>query len=781
MFWPQKLVQVSAFILLVTGIGLWFSLPDPLFDRPLAWEILDREGQLIGGQVAEDGQWRFEGPEHLPAKYRVCLLQFEDHRYTWHPGFDAFAMLRAFFQNVRAHRIVSGGSTISMQVIRLQRAGQPRNFWEKMIEMLLAWRLELSCSKEEILGLYAQQAPYGGNVVGLEAAAWRYYGRDPNRLSWAESAALAVLPNQPSAVRPGKGEATLAAKRNRLLLRLQQSGIIDSLEYSLATIEPVPNAPLPLPQEAHHFIQWEIQRHPGKHRFKSTLDPRLQHRVLDVVNRYQSNLTGKEIHNAAVLITSVDENEVLAYVGNLPGAGQRYDGWVDCIQAPRSTGSILKPFLTTAAFTRGLVHPNSLLPDVPLLINGYQPENFNLSYEGAVSTEEALRKSLNIPMVNLLRKFGPAPFLAELHKAGFTTFPQPADHYGLSLILGGGETTLWELNTVYSSMARTLLHYTQYDSQYLPGDWRESASLMTESTLQGKPKWYAKPGIWPAGAIWLSFEAMTALTRPDEEGHWQEFPSQQRVAWKTGTSFGFRDAWAVGITPQYVISVWAGNADGEGRPGCTGIQAAAPLMFQVLGQLPGSSWFTTPYDDLSELVVCRESGYLAGKDCPRDTVWGLPAMERMPPCSFHHRIWINPDNGLQVDRGCFDGPSKAENWFILPPLQAYYYRHSHPWYLDVPRWQDGCRAGEDPMALIYPHTSSRDIYLPTNGRGAIQPLIMKATHINPSATIYWHLDGKYLQSTQGIHSLSLSSEPGPHRLVLVDEDGNQLERAFVFH
>ena len=778
MFLPKIFAHSSAALVAILGIWFWFCLPEPLFDRPLAKELLDRQGQLIGGQVAIDGQWRFEGPDSIPVKFKTCLVQFEDQRFYHHPGIDVFALFRALKQNVHARKVVSGGSTLTMQVIRLIRSGKPRTLWEKLIELTWALRLECSSDKEAILHAYASHAPFGGNVVGLEAASWRYFDRPPSQLSWAESAVLAVLPNQPSMVRPGKHDAALKAKRNRVLRQLLTQGMLDSLDYILALDEPVPESPLPLPQIAPHFLQYTVQSGPDMHRISSTIDRSMQNKVNSLLAHYERELNGKEIHNAGVLITSVENNEVLAYAGNLPGAGTKYAGAVDCIQAMRSTGSILKPILTTAAFTRGLVHPQTLLPDVPVLINGYQPENFNLQYEGAVTVEEALKKSLNIPMVSLLRNYGVPNFLQDLRKSGFNSFPFTAEHYGLSLILGGGETSLWQLNRVYGAMARTLLHYTDHDAQYTREDWESSYGWSDPNGSTHPVHYQSDAVVWPAGAIWLSFNAMTTLTRPDEEGRWQQFPSQQMVAWKTGTSFGFRDAWAVGITPGYIISVWAGNADGEGRPGCTGIQAAAPLLFQIINNLPSSPWFTTPYDDLSSLILCSKSGLLPGPYCPTDTVWGLATMERMGACPYHHRIWVNPVTGKQVDKACYSGVPEASATFQLPPLQAYYYRRSHPEYQDPPPWQLGCGQDHQPMALIYPHASSQSIYLPVNANGNIQPLVLKATHEDPDAAIHWHLDGNYLGTTHRVHSLTVTLAKGNHLLVLLDDQGNQLTRSF---
>ena len=603
----------SAVILLVL---FWLSLPSPLFKDPYATVVYDRQGRLLGARIAADGQWRFPPLDSVPDKFSTCLIQFEDRYFYWHPGFNPVSMGRALWQNIRAGKIVSGGSTITMQTIRLSRKGKARTFWEKAIEIWLAFRLEVSSSKRSILNMYASHAPFGGNNVGLAAAAWRYFGRPPSELSWAEAAVLAVLPNAPAAIHPGRNRKVLLEKRNRLLKRLLAQGTIDGITCELACEEPLPLDPLPLPNTARHLVDYFYKEKEGR-QIMTSIDAGLQEKVAEVARRHQRLLDANQVFNAAVLVMDLNTGDIIAYLGNSADEDDTaHSPDVDIIMAPRSSGSILKPFLYAAMMDAGELLPGMLVPDVPVYFSGFSPKNFSRTYDGAVPARYALSRSLNIPAVYLLMQYGVQPFYDLLKKLGMTTLNNPASHYGLSLILGGAECTLWELCRMYSGMGRVLKGKEGTPSRRNGPGGMESLFLGMESL----------PG-YSAGSAWLTLQALRDVNRPEEEEGWKAFASARDIAWKTGTSFGFRDAWSVGLTADYLVGVWAGNADGEGRPGLTGVSAAAPLMFEVFRLLPASDqWFPEPYDDLEKTEVCRQSGHRPSVYCQdRDHSYGLQA------------------------------------------------------------------------------------------------------------------------------------------------------------
>lgn len=774
----------SAGVLLLLGLGYMFSLPHPLFREPFSLVLEDRQGELLGARIAIDGQWRFPPPDSVPDRFATALIEFEDHRFYFHPGVDPLAIGRALLQNLRNGHVVSGGSTLTMQVIRLARGDRRRSLGQKMIEAILATRLELGCSKKKILTLYAAHAPFGGNVVGLEAAAWRYFGKSPALLSWGEAALLAVLPNSPALIHPGRNRDELLAKRNRLLDRLLDRHVLDTLDWELARAEALPDQPHPLPRLAPQLLDRIARQSPsgrGPSRFRSTLDLTLQRQAERIVDRHQQTLQFNKIHNLAALVLDVENNETLTYVGNAPGAGADHAGDVDIITAPRSTGSILKPFLYAALLQEGQLLPTSLVPDVPSTIHGFRPENFNQQYDGAVPARQALSRSLNVPMVYMLQDYGLEKFHFTLRHLGFSTITRPPDHYGLTLILGGAEATLWDIANAYAGMSRVLDHFYPYNSRYDAQDFRPASFLSATPTAPGALQRDATH--ISAGAAWFTFEAMQQLERPDSEGQWEQFSSSRRLAWKTGTSFGFRDAWAVGVTPRYVVAVWAGNADGEGRPGLIGVQAAAPVLFDLIDLLPAGDWFAPPYDDMIRLPICRQSGYRALPICPVDTVWAPRAGERVRGCPYHRMVHLSADGQWQVNSSCaLPADIRHEPWFVLPALQEHYYRTRQPSYRPLPPFHPDCRPPENddnssPMQLIYPRQLTR-IFVPVDLDGQLQRTIFSVAHRRPNTTIYWHLDQEYLGATQTFHQMELQPRPGKHLLTLVDEEGNRLEQWF---
>jgi penicillin-binding protein 1C len=393
---------------MAASVIYYYSLSFPLFEVPYATVLEDKKGNLLGAAIADDGQWRFPQTDSVSEKFKLAITHFEDQYFDFHPGFNPFSLLRATWQNVKAGKVVSGGSTLTMQVIRLARH-KDRTFWEKFKEIALATRLEMACSKEEILKLYAAHAPFGGNVVGIDAAAWRYFGRNSHQLSWAENALLAVLPNSPSLIYPGKNHKLLLKKRDLLLHKLLNNNVIDTLTYQLALTEVIPSHPHALPSFAPHLLtRMRNEGLKGK-RKRSSLDIVLQQQVSKILYRHHLPLKANQIFNGAALILDVQSGDVLAYVGNTQ-AGASHGEAVDIITAPRSTGSILKPFLYAAMLDEGQILPQSILPDIPTFIDGFAPKNFDQSFEGAVPADEVIALTLNVPAVHMLRADGVEKF-----------------------------------------------------------------------------------------------------------------------------------------------------------------------------------------------------------------------------------------------------------------------------------------------------------------------------------------------------------------------------------
>ncbi|MDH4058655.1 MAG: penicillin-binding protein 1C, partial [Cyclobacteriaceae bacterium] len=462
MKWFSLKWKLGYAVIIGLAAGYYFCLPPSLFKDTYSTVLEDRTGELLSASIASDEQWRFPPIDSVPEKFSKALVQYEDKRFYSHPGVDLLSLGRAIEQNWKARKIISGGSTLSMQVIRLSRKGKPRTYFEKIIEIILATRLELQYSKEEILSLYASHAPFGGNVVGLDAACWRYFGRNCHQLSWAEAALLAVLPNAPSLMHPGKNRNQLHLKRDAHLDQLRKEGVIDESTCELSKAEGIPKEPVALPRFARHLMQRIARDGLSQTRVVSTIDLNLQEHVERIVQEQHYQLKGNQIYNAAAIVVEVKTGNVVAYVGNTQRKSEGYHGEeVDIIASPRSTGSILKPFLFAAMLDEGKILPQTLLPDVPTFINGFSPQNFSHEYDGAVPAGSALIRSLNIPAVHLLREYRYEKLHALLKELGMTTLNQLPDHYGLSLILGGAEGNLWDITGMYASMARALNNYSQ--------------------------------------------------------------------------------------------------------------------------------------------------------------------------------------------------------------------------------------------------------------------------------------------------------------------------------
>lgn len=768
--------KVMLGILTFLLIGYIFCLPGQLFHVPYSTVVTDRNDELLGARIASDGQWRFPPRETTPEKIKQCLITFEDKHFYHHWGVNPLSVGRAIYQNTKHKRIISGGSTLTMQTIRLAR-NESRTFGEKVIEMIWATRLEFRASKEEILSMYVSHAPFGGNVVGLDAAAWRYFGHSAEDLSWAESAMLAVLPNAPAMIHLSKGRKMLLSKRNRLLKQLLEKKIIDSSTYELAITEPLPDEPHPLPQIAPHLVSRFYKERNGLYT-RSTIDRGMQTHIEDLAERWSNEFNRSDIRNLAILVIDIPTNQVIAYCGNVHFDRKQGGNQVDVIQAPRSTGSILKPFLYYAMLQEGSLLPDMLLPDIPININGFTPQNFSMQYEGAVPASEALARSLNIPAVTMLQRYGVPKFHNFLQQTGFKTITRSSSHYGLSLILGGAEATLWDVTNTYAQMGRSLIPHP--DSK--PSEKKEAGIIMVEEKEKENEttqKSNQKNFIWDKGAVWQTFDALKEVNRP-EEIDWKSIPSMQTIAWKTGTSYGFRDAWAVGVTPRYAVGVWVGNATGEGKPGLVGAQTAGPVLFDIFNYLPTSSWFERPTSVFVDAEVCRQSGHLKGRFCEEtDTILILPAGLRTDACPYHHLITLSADEKHRVYENCANTePTLQKSWFTLPPVWEWYYKQHHPEYRPLPPFKAGC--GEDtfqPMQFIYPPINAH-IKLPKQLDGSKGFMTVELAHNDPDATIFWHLDETYLMQTQDFHKISLQPDPGKHSLTAVDGEGNTVSTTF---
>lgn len=751
-------------------VAYFFILPRNLFNTPHSTVIFSSDNRLLGAKIASDGQWRFPQTDSVPYKFKQAIITFEDKRFYNHFGIDPLAIARALRQNLRRNGVVSGASTLTMQTIRLSRNKTNRSIWEKVIESILATRLEFRLSKEEILSKYASYAPFGGNVVGLDAAAWRYFGRSAEMLSWAESAMLAVLPNAPSMIHLGNNRDALKKKRDSLLDKMKEASILDDIECELAKEEILPDKPYPMPMFAPHLLE-RVKKEMKDSVVRTTLDYDLQLRVNDIATRHNKIFRTNKVENMAILVTDVTTGDVLAYVGNIYELGDTKRGSnVDIIPAPRSSGSTLKPFLYAGMLDDATILPTMLLPDIPHNYGNFTPRNFNNTFDGAVPAHRVLERSLNIPSVRMLDIYGQEKFLKLLNDFEFSTINKGAEHYGLSLILGGAEITMWDLTNAYTLMSSKLKNYGLRDYT------SKKISFYNEPHAEVK----VRDMPLSAASLWLTFEALSDVNRPEEEGEWKIYGSSRKIAWKTGTSYGNRDAWSIGITPEYVVCVWVGNSSGEGRPLLTGVGYASPVLFDVFGVLPNTSWYSMPENDMEQVEVCSKSGYQLTPVCESaDTLW-LPKISRQALyCPYHKEVNISSDMRYRVNSDCYPiSQMKRMSWFVLPPAMEWYYKQKNINYKPLPPLHPAISSVEDnPIEIIYPQPKMV-VVSPRGLDGKAQSIVFNAVHSIKNTTIFWHLNNQYLGSTTREHKMSILISEGKHILTLIDDRGAKTSVTF---
>lgn len=775
------LVAVSYAVLLYMPIRI---VPDTI---PYAYALYDKNGVLLGASVASDGQWRFSPEKAVPDKFAAALIAFEDKRFYYHLGIDPIAVVRALLSNIRAGHIVSGASTLTMQTMRILAGNKKRTLSQKLIESLHAILAEIRLGKAHILSLYAAQAPFGGNVVGLEAASWRYFNRSPASLSWAEAATLAVLPNQPALVYPGARRAILLEKRNALLHTLYQNKAFDAQTLELSLAEPLPRKPYPLPALAPHYLAFLKKKYPQTPKFYTDIDANMQKNLQRILELRSSDLSRKGINNAAAVIIETATGKVCAYCGNtgLDGRNTRTSS-VDIVQALRSSGSLLKPFLYAALLDSGKLLPDQLVIDIPTRIGSYKPDNNIPLYRGAVPASEALSRSLNIPAVRMLREYGISRFIDYLKRCGFTTITRSSEEYGLPLILGGGEITLYEVTRSYAELMNAACRRPLF-TEYAANDTVVNGSFSKTPSPQNSPAQnHISANRFPvsSSAAWLTLKALAEGERPDDEALWRFFAGSKRIAWKTGTSNGNRDGWAIGTTATYTVGVWFGNAEGQGREDLLSSRTAAPALFEIFSLLPQSHWPHIPLEDVKEETYCAYSGYIAGHHCTRTIKGFRPAKAPQGKlCPYCTAVTFTPDGKFQADVSDMKGPYAGQfpliqDRFVLPPAIEYYYTRFAANYKKLPPFAAG-HTGNEPahIAILFPEQGAR-IVIPVELDGSAGALIMQAAARDRGALIYWDMDGTYLGSTRGLHTITIHPKTGTHVLTITDSLGSRQSRTF---
>lgn len=743
-----------------------------------SYVALDSKEEVLISKIAKDGQWRFPISNVPDSNYIASLLEFEDKRFFYHLGVDPLAILRAIKQNIAKSRVVSGGSTITMQLSRMVLKHKTRSIFAKLSEMIVAIGLEFRFSKSQILKLYSIYASYGGNIVGIGTAKWKYFNKYNIQLSFAEAATLAVLPHQPSLIHTSKNNDRLLHKRNSLLLRLKKSNFISDLDYKLAILEPLPIQKNNLSRASTHALDYLIKTYPDRYIFHTTIDPQILRIASQILylnhNQFKENL----ISNAACLVVENSSQKVLAYIGNILDSTNRNDAFVDMIHAPRSSGSILKPLLISSMIDKGLISDASIVADIPIQINGFIPENFDRSFSGYASVRNILKHSLNVPSVKLLQQYGVEPFYRDLKSLGFNTLFRNAEDYGLSLILGGAEITIWDLATVYSNLAN--IHQTNFNSVV---DHKNSVlqqlRMTKEDSLSIKETKLLNLSIASIGKMFSLMRNPYSFSPGEIEHH------NSNIAWKTGTSFGFKDAWCITISPKYTVVVWVGNSSGLSRPGIIGLHTAAPIAHAIMDRLNDNSVWLESFNLMKPMLLCRESGFLASEFCNEvDTTLQCPSASHLEICKYHKLLAVDSNGTYQVNRFC-ENNFKLQSYFILPPIMEFYYKTHHSNYISAPQLRKDCldegQLQSDNVDIIYP-THLSIIKLTKDIDAEENQLIFKAVQKRESAlescSLHWFIDSDYLGVTCNDHTMKCKPNVGKHKLLVTNDFGESKTISF---
>lgn len=722
--------------------------------------VLDDNGRILSIFLNRDEQWQFPpGSDPVPDKLKQCVLLFEDRFFYYHPGINPVSVVKAAYANLKSGRVQGGASTLTMQAARLA-APKARTFANKLTEACQAVWLELRYPKDILLRFYLDQAPYGRNIRGITAASLLYFGKKPDSLSWAQAALLAVLPNAPGLMAPGVETEQLLKKRNRLLKRLVLHGVIDNQAYLLALDEPIPGSVHLPPYQAPHFCF----RLNGNDAFRgqvvhSTINSNIQSLTDTLVKRHAVYLKERHIFNVSVLVADTRTGEIKAWVGSQDFFDNEQGGQVDGVMAPRSSGSVFKPFLYALAMDQGLIMPQTLLHDIPTYIGNFSPLNADNRFSGLVSAKDSLVQSLNVPSVRLLNSYGTYAFYQFLKQAGVSTLFRPPDDYGLTLVLGGAEVTLADLAMLYRGLGKK--------GVFEPLRYRRGSPLPASSRALVSP-----------GAALLTLDMLRDVKRPGAEYYWEYFNERRPIAWKTGTSFGGRDAWAVGVSPRWTIAVWAGNFSGDENPELTGSRSAGPLLFDIFNSLPldglPENWFIAGPGDLKSVPICTLSGFAAAESCPQtETVQAPNHNKVIRLCPYHQRVFVSADSRYEVCSLCWSGIEYREQTLaVFPPEVASHLRKRGLFVMTAPPHRPECPAKQDAdlVSIVYPAPDAH-IFLPRDFNGDIQAIRLQASHRHGGSTLFWYLDNDYIGQTLFRHEVAVSPPPGRHQVVVVDESG----------
>lgn len=764
--WKNAGLILSSWVFCFFLLNSAYPLPK---GKEFSQVILANDGSLVTAYLTEDEKWRMRTrPEEVPPELITALVNKEDQWFWYHPGVNPFAIVRAGFSNLFSGRRVSGASTITMQVARMLEP-KPRTFGNKLFEMFRALQLELSYSKSEILEMYLSYLPMGGNVEGVKAASFLYFDQPPTNLSLGQSALLTVIPNRPNSLRPDKKPKEATKARDKWLRRFMEEDVFPATQVADALHEPLFPKRHAIPNSAPQFA-YRTKHFQGGEFIHTTIDPEIQRQSQSLLQRHVRKHQNIGLHNGAVLIVENATMEVKAYCASADFFDRAAKGQVDAIKAKRSPGSTLKPLIYAQAFDKGDIHPSSMLLDVPTEYPDFRPVNYDRSYRGQVRLEEALQTSLNIPAVRTLNKIGLNQFLETLSQAGFKNIANDPHRFGLSVALGGCEASLEELVTLYASFA--------HQGQLRNIKFLNQLPVENHSSVVPGMEWSGGYGqICSPEAAWMVTDILSGIRRPDLPNELLERTDLPRIAWKTGTSFGRRDAWAIGYNPEYTIGVWFGNMEGTPVLSMSGSTVSVPLLVDLFTEVhrldpdyvkQDQKWFEKP-ERIETRQFCSETGDHPGPFC-NHYIQGLAikGVTRRNVCDHLQEVLVNRDTTVQYCTGCAPRNQLQKVCFpALPPdLSNWYLQEGMP-YRRPPRHNPACQAvfsGHGPE--IASLKDGEKYYLEK-----AQSISVRTSSHEDIYQVFWYVNGKFAGTSLAGQNFVIDPPRGRVTVSCMDDKG----------
>jgi penicillin-binding protein 1C len=741
--------------LVLAGVFLGFLSANWVFPLPDRIEystiITDDKGAVVHAFLTRDQQWRMKTElGEISPLLRKTIVEKEDKYFYYHPGVNLLAMARAFGRNLVHLRRTSGASTITMQVARALEP-KKRTYWNKLVEVFRAFQLEWKYSKSEILQLYLNVVPYGGNIQGVKAASILYFKKNPDHLSLAEITALSIIPNRPSSLVMGRNNDRIVEERNKWLRRWAQEKVFTGHEIEDALAEPLTatrgTVPAYMPQ-----LSWKLKKRGGPI-VHATIQLNTQLKVEKLVRDYSRTLALKNIHNAAVIVIDNRTHRVVSYVGSADFDDATNAGQVNGAAAVREPGSTLKPLLYGLCIDGGLLTPKRTITDVPINYDGYAPENYDKRFNGYVTMEYALAHSLNIPAVKSLKALGKDKLIQRLSQCDFRQIDRDRKKLGLSMILGGCGATLEEMTGMYSLFANE-------------GVYVRPRYTYDDSTVAGQR-------ILSPAAVFMINETLSNVNRPDFPLNWQSTLHLPKIAWKTGTSYGRRDAWSIGYNKHFTVGIWAGNFSGLGVPELSGANVATPLLFTVFNTIDyddDAAWFAKPAD-CDVRMVCSETGLPPDDFCKHlVTDYFIPLVSTAKKCDNRQEVFLSADGKLSYCRSCLPPAGYTKKWFtVVPPEMKEYYDANHITYAAIPPHNPECEKIFKEGAPVVTSPANGSEYL--INRKDPEPLLLRCRVTNDVAKVYWYINDKFYRSGEAGGREFFMPDEGPVKISCTDDKG----------